>query len=746
MKQHRYIQFLCVVALMALVPQLVTSQPETTTAATATATVTDHVTSTDSTQAPTLEAFARRLRARVAVQESALVADPYAMVVSNSSSGVDWSHLNRTTIQYVDPDLFLNITQDHLHSIPAAAWSGVLPAQVGSLIYSRACEGITPMQMQEIPPTSFMFDGPCVGEIRRDSWAAVSASQLSHLTLGAGHFLSDDAAKGLKADAFGGVTDEMVSQFNKWFCEELSAAQIHAMQDETFQGWTEECTQAIPAESWEGMTQGQFGNFSLDGLTGFGPNIANVPAPYFSSVSNYSVSVIPCRSLNLTAHQVHYIPPDSMYQYRCLDWARTDIFSELSAAQMANLYPDEFNIMTADQMEASNPEAWAGVDASQMWHLRSQCRVFNSSIGLELFKHIPPEALEGVQWECAKELGTAVAAYLVESAPADALQHLNPRSLPSLSSEFFERLGDSVARLTVDQLSYLREDVVATISVSMWLDIWAHHTPKSVAEALSYEQLQHVAVEELLKAVISAKPDLAKPVIDTPYCVEDVQCWREFNVFKVFLWKFNQAFLPTSVHAVRAIDVRGMRPQWIPSLTTDEIARMDFAHGKWSPECVAAMSAKQVNAISGDDEIDLPFAFAPDVIPELDATTFARIAAGSSFTDHTGFDCDRLKLVTYDELKDVSGDNVDDTYKYCNLDKPTPPSPGPAPGPAPSPSPSGSIPKYHGPGASLSPMGIVGITIACIGAVGLAAFFFITNHRFKSRHRRTEDGQYASLP
>eukprot|EP00164_Ancoracysta_twista_P007071 GFYU01009967.1.p1 GENE.GFYU01009967.1~~GFYU01009967.1.p1 ORF type:complete len:287 (+),score=61.17 GFYU01009967.1:95-862(+) len=253
-------------------------------------------------------------------------------------------------------------------------------------------------------------------------------------------------------------------------------------------------------------------------------------------------------------------------------------------------------------------------------------------------------------------------------------------------------------------------------------------------------QLANVPMMDLKKEAIQR--GLATPVF-TPDCV-DAACWREFNVFKVFLWKYDHAELPQN-DTVRSIDVRGFRAEWMSTLTYDDIRRMNFHDGAWSDDCVAALSLDQVYAIPELQSIELPFTYAPDVVSSMDEDTFRRLVQGyNSAKSPLDFDCSTVKAVTYNQLSDCSwasdcSEPLDKLYADCSLTKPQAPTPGPAPAPGP-------IPGYHGPTEGLSAMGIVGIVIACLGAVGLAVFFFVANRRFNNRGRVTEDDrQYAAL-
>ncbi|PRP76843.1 hypothetical protein PROFUN_14802 [Planoprotostelium fungivorum] len=325
------------------------------------------------------------------------------LCVGIQAGGIDWAHLNATTLSELPPSVFQNVTKEDIAVIPQDAIIGLSPIQMWSLNAPSAA-GFNQFQIANlndstcaliskdvipfiIPPAFFGMQGPCLGRLPYEAFSSINASQFEYILEEAFKDVSGGQMSYMNVQnptAIAGFNARDISKLDPFVCTTFGPIMIQSIRPNAFSGIYADCQRNIPPPSLSFITKDQVNqlptmDFTAEQYAHFNPSAAAGITPFLMSTIVYD-----CQEIS--PEFVSNLQPDTLGRLTegCANGLPDDAFMLLTAAQMPQL---SFEIIRPIQLYYMNPLAGSNFTTEQARLMRSQpefCGYMNSSLFLSL--------------------------------------------------------------------------------------------------------------------------------------------------------------------------------------------------------------------------------------------------------------------------------------------------------------------------------------------------------------------------
>ncbi|PRP78961.1 Large exoprotein involved in heme utilization or adhesion [Planoprotostelium fungivorum] len=406
---------------------------------------------------------------------------------------VDWAHLTSDQLHTISPNVFRNITNGELSSIPTTSFTGFTADQIENIPFWLMAY-ISPAEINQIPPSSFSgfteqqlgkFRGHC-SNLTVEQFRVLNSAQLSALP---GFFclskLTQDVIRSItreqlppldvkgkeEEDLKGGVdgtgfskeqisnlSGDAVSAFNSTqfsqlteSCAGFAPSQISRLDESALSGMNGECARVISGAVWGSLSASQASNLSLVAVaaltnnSALNDNILSIPFSYFTPSQISSLSARSCGCLNES--MIRSIGNTTLFSPHCLGNMTTDVWvsfspdqlseiidcSNVRAIQISRVESKHFHAVTGECLKSLLRNVLFSLSPAQIERISPSTCV---SLDKETVTSMPDEWIEILSEEQIKMLG-GIAGFTVHQ-----LQLLTSR-LPNFPSFFDSRTLDT---------------------------------------------------------------------------------------------------------------------------------------------------------------------------------------------------------------------------------------------------------------------------------------------------------------
>eukprot|EP01029_Cantina_marsupialis_P001993 TRINITY_DN11811_c0_g2_i1.p1 TRINITY_DN11811_c0_g2~~TRINITY_DN11811_c0_g2_i1.p1 ORF type:complete len:1059 (-),score=267.69 TRINITY_DN11811_c0_g2_i1:902-4078(-) len=278
-------------------------------------------------------------------------------------------------------NVFSGITKDCIHKITGRFWGLDSAKDVVKVIPAQACSGLSGAMFEFNQAAYQNISKDCAANFSKDTCEHINEDHITYLTTTAfsaikGVCIDGFAAEGISLNT---VDKEHIAALNSYACVHIIeyAGLFQSISNDALGGLTLECARAFTPKDLVNISAAMFPHFS-------------------SQVINY-----------FTSGDISHMSDD--------------VFSQASAATIANLNPEACSGIEYKQFSNMNTNAYSGLSKDCISHLNpSACSVIDESI----LKLIPPEHFSGFESYCLGHVKTialrAITSAQLNSLSADA--------------------------------------------------------------------------------------------------------------------------------------------------------------------------------------------------------------------------------------------------------------------------------------------------------------------------------------